>query len=134
MSLHVDWPQYNTLVERLASDERLDPEWGVALPLALAAAGPYVGGDENTFFATNLSPALLVNGTNVLAVEIHQVNLTSSDLSFDLELVGLGNSPPMSVYLQALASRLMNTCSRRLGSAWTHTGASGPRVLRRCLR
>jgi len=29
----------------------------------------------------------LVNGTNVLAVEIHQINLTSSDISFDLELM-----------------------------------------------
>src|SRR5439155_12973053 len=32
---------------------------------------------------------------NVLAVEIHQVSPTSSDISFDLELVGLGNAPPV---------------------------------------
>ena len=31
--------------------------------------------------------ALLVAGTNVLAVEVHQANATSSDISFDLELV-----------------------------------------------
>lgn len=41
----------------------------------------------------------LVNGTNVVAVEIHQASLTSSDLSFDFELIGLvsgagGNLPP----------------------------------------
>lgn len=32
-------PLAAVLVERLSSDDRLDPEWGVALPLALAAAG-----------------------------------------------------------------------------------------------
>ena len=35
-----------------------------------------------------VNPALLHAGTNVLAVEVHQCNLTSSDLSFDLELAG----------------------------------------------
>ena len=53
--------------------------------LASAAIG---GADESTFFSTNVSPSLLVNGTNVIAVEIHQVNATSSDISFDLDLVG----------------------------------------------
>ena len=33
-------------------------------------------------------PALLVNGENVLAVEIHQANGSSSDISFNLELTG----------------------------------------------
>jgi hypothetical protein len=33
-----------------------------------------------------LSPALLSDGDNVLAVEVHQVNPTSGDISFDLEL------------------------------------------------
>jgi hypothetical protein len=48
-----------------------------------------VGGDESTtFYATTVSPALLVEGVNVLAVEIHQVTAGSSDLSFDLEFTG----------------------------------------------
>src|SRR6185436_9517151 len=34
-----------------------------------------------------VNPALLVAGTNVLAVEVHQVNATSSDLSFNLQLI-----------------------------------------------
>jgi len=51
--------------------------------LALAALS-----DETTFHQTNLSPALLRAGTNVLAVEIHQVNGQSSDVSFDLLLHG----------------------------------------------
>jgi hypothetical protein len=43
---------------------------------------------ESTFVQTSLSPASLVNGVNVVAVEIHQANGTSTDLSFDLELTG----------------------------------------------
>ena len=46
------------------------------------------GADETTFFQTNISPNLLVNGTNVLAVELHQANGTSTDISFDLQLIG----------------------------------------------
>ncbi len=48
-----------------------------------------VGGDESTnFFGGPVNPALLVEGVNVLAVEVHQVLASSSDLSFDLELSG----------------------------------------------
>lgn len=36
-----------------------------------------------------LLAVILVIGTNVLAVEIHQSSKTSSDISFDLELIGL---------------------------------------------
>lgn len=42
--------------------------------------------DNNTFYTTTLSAGLLASGTNVLAVEIHQANATSSDISFNLEL------------------------------------------------
>ena len=35
-----------------------------------------------------VNPALLVAGTNVLAVEVHQFALTSTDLAFDLQLLG----------------------------------------------
>ncbi len=44
--------------------------------------------EDNTFFSSSVSPALLVNGTNVIAVEIHQNDATSSDISFDFELKG----------------------------------------------
>jgi hypothetical protein len=43
---------------------------------------------EQTWYSTNVTPGLLRRGSNVLAVEVHQVNATSSDLGFDLELVG----------------------------------------------
>ncbi len=46
------------------------------------------GADESAFFSTSVSPALLFDGANVLAVEIHQSSGSSSDISFDLELTG----------------------------------------------
>ncbi len=59
---------YNTLASANASDE------------------------GNTWFSTTLAAGSLVTGTNVIAVEIHQVNKTSSDISFDLELTGTGGA------------------------------------------
>lgn len=44
--------------------------------------------NEFFFFTQNVNPSALVTGTNVLAVEIHQVSATSSDISFDFGLVG----------------------------------------------
>jgi hypothetical protein len=61
--------------------------------LASSAVG---GADETTFQETSVDPGLLANGTNVLAVEIHQVNGTSSDISFNLEFIGHTRGP----YLQ----------------------------------
>lgn len=55
--------------------------------------------DEVNFFPAGVSAGLLVPGTNVLAVEMHQTTLNSSDLSFDLELYALPviprNRPPL---------------------------------------
>jgi hypothetical protein len=45
------------------------------------------GADETTFFAASVDPTLLVDGTNLIAVEVHQTSATSSDVSFDLELL-----------------------------------------------
>jgi hypothetical protein len=45
--------------------------------------------EEATFYDTQLAPSLLVAGQNVLAVEIHQADATSTDISFDLRLEGL---------------------------------------------
>lgn len=44
--------------------------------------------DESQFFEFNLSPALFNAGANILAVEVHQASPESSDLSFDLALLG----------------------------------------------
>jgi type 1 glutamine amidotransferase len=58
---------------------------------AVTAVG---GADESAFFTTNVNPALLMDGTNLLAVEIHQQSATSSDVSFDLRLTALTYEAP----------------------------------------
>lgn len=42
--------------------------------------------EESQFFERAVDPALLVDGVNVIAVELHQCNATSSDVSFALYL------------------------------------------------
>jgi hypothetical protein len=49
------------------------------------------GGDESTYYTTVLDPSALVEGNNVIAVELHQSGGTSTDISFDLELSGMAN-------------------------------------------
>ena len=49
---------------------------------------------EDTWFSYPINPALLVNGTNTLAVEIHQAALTDADLSFDMQLVAMESTTP----------------------------------------
>lgn len=46
------------------------------------------GYDETAYWEAELDPALLVEGDNTIAVEVHQAGVTSSDLSFDLGLLG----------------------------------------------
>lgn len=49
-----------------------------------------VGGtDETTYYEFTVDPALLTIGNNILAVDVHQCNSTSSDLGFDLQLEGV---------------------------------------------
>ena len=71
---------------------------GFTTPASVAIAGA----DESTFVQTTISPSLLVNGTNVLAVELHQSSGTSSDISFDLQLIGSDSSASVTrgPYLQ----------------------------------
>ncbi len=52
----------------------------------LTPASAACADDGTLFFSTNINPALLISGTNVLAVEIHQNTNTSSDISFDFGL------------------------------------------------
>lgn len=54
------------------------------------AASPTDGDEETTFQGVDLDPGSFVAGVNVLAVEVHQASLGSSDLVFDLSLVGTG--------------------------------------------
>lgn len=49
---------------------------------------------EDTWFSFPVNPALLVNGTNTLAAEIHQAAVNDSDLRFDLQLVAMESTTP----------------------------------------
>ncbi|MBN2704477.1 MAG: lamin tail domain-containing protein [Pontiellaceae bacterium] len=51
-----------------------------------AASDAVSGSDEDRYYSVGFDPSLLMVGTNVLAVEVHQVSSTSSDLSFDAQL------------------------------------------------
>jgi hypothetical protein len=72
-------------------------QWGTFASLAIA------GPDETNFVSTNLSAAALQTGLNVLAVEVHQANTNSTDLSFDLELTG--TVAPAETLTEALVPR-----------------------------
>ena len=48
---------------------------------------------ESTYFPSGTLCESLNTGTNVLAVEVHQSSYGSSDVSFDLELIGVTSVP-----------------------------------------
>lgn len=50
------------------------------------ASGLAGGNDETTFYNQSVNISHLQTGTNVLAVEVHQISGSSSDISFDLRL------------------------------------------------
>lgn len=61
------------------------------------ASTPIGGADESTYHDKDVDPALLKTGKNVIAVEMHQANASSSDISFDFELsaqVDFSNKAP----------------------------------------
>lgn len=63
------------------------------------------GTDESNYFERVISATALVTGTNVLAVEIHQVLPNSSDIAFALSVIGSDVALPVNLirqpYLQA---------------------------------
>ena len=65
---------------------------GTITPATLALAA--VNGSIETNFVTGaLSPAALVDGTNVIAIEIHQDSPAGPDIGFDFELSGAAEVP-----------------------------------------
>ena len=61
----------------------LEPLAGPAVFATTAVSGPA----ESFFYEFTLPASLLEEGSNILAVEVHQATAGSSDLSFDLELI-----------------------------------------------
>ena len=63
--------------DRLPVDPSLD---------TLAEGDPVEGPEESTFYTFNIPTSWLEEGSNTIAVEVHQQSVTSDDLSFDLRL------------------------------------------------
>jgi hypothetical protein len=75
-------------------------------------------GTEQVFYTTNVPVGNLLVGQNVLAVEVHQVNATSTDISFDLQLQAVGadiTSAPTLTYVY-------NSVAQTLTLSWTEAG------------
>ena len=73
------------------------------------------GGGESSFTDFTIPGNLLVAGTNTIAVEIHQVSGTSSDISFDAQLTAVQQSPSSLITLDQTTTIV----SRTLGSDGT---------------
>jgi len=65
--------------------------------------------EDNTFFGASVPPSLLVSGNNVIAVEIHQGDKASSDISFDFSLNATVTTSSSSSTLMATATNLSTT-------------------------
>lgn len=63
----------------------------------LAPADALPADEMTQFYSTNIMTSLLLAGTNVVAVEIHQQSANSPDLSFALELRGVEQDPVLTV-------------------------------------
>ncbi|WP_146454978.1 lamin tail domain-containing protein [Rubripirellula tenax] len=62
-------------------------------------ASSVVGGtDETTWYEFPIDPSLLRDGANLIAAELHQISATSSDTTFDAELITSTSAPaPITV-------------------------------------
>jgi len=80
---------------------------GTVTYLTLANAQGSTAPPDNTTDRTNVSPARLVVGTNIVAVEIHQHRADSSDLSFDFSLTGQPTPPlpPQHLFLDSFGGQ-----------------------------
>jgi hypothetical protein len=74
------------------------------MPAGLVGFGTFaiVAAEPTNFTTSAIATAPFVAGTNVIAVEVHQVNLASSDMSFALELAGEFGPPGPSVTVEAI--------------------------------
>ena len=92
------------------------------------------GADETTYFTIPVTAALY-NGINVIAVELHQSGGTSSDVGFDLSLVGTGNTgalppPPPPAGSTSTIAVPIDSYVRDGTSAATNFGTSRTLVVR----
>ncbi len=103
----------------------------------LTAASSAVGGtDESAFYTSPINPGYLVFGTNILAAEIHQSSGGSTDISFDLGLVGVQSFIAPFITIQPLSQTLAEGAAASLNVVaggttpiqyqWRHYGTNLP--------
>lgn len=68
-------------------------------PLEFTTTALVPGVDENAYHQFVRASSALLEGRNVLAAEVHQVDAASSDVGFDLELAGVAGPPPLTIQL-----------------------------------
>lgn len=95
--------------------------------------------DETSYFYTHaFPPDLLRPGTNVVAVEIHQSSVTSSDLSFDFWLEGLRPPAPVLLRRARIGDQLVLFWSGEgflleeaaaLSGPWSAVGGNNPQAV-----
>ncbi|MEX0585916.1 MAG: CotH kinase family protein, partial [Pirellulales bacterium] len=77
---------------------------------------------ESQFFSFTVDPGLLVAGTNVLAVEVHQSGPTSSDISFDLQLEGVtpggGTTVPLRPGINRVLVQALGAADEEVGRTY----------------
>ncbi|MDP8207745.1 MAG: CotH kinase family protein [Candidatus Electryonea clarkiae] len=89
------------------------------------------GSEENEFHEWSISSDSLVNGTNIIAVEVHQDSRNSADLSFDLELTGIYYSQVTLIDSVAFNSQIADVSLGRNPDAnyqWYYYGEPTPAI------
>lgn len=88
--------------------------------LTLASVVINARAEETNYVEASLDPALLRNGLNLVAVEVHQWESNTSDLSFNLEL--LANTQYVLIYVDGRAQRgvvtVTNSAEIRLSASY----------------
>jgi hypothetical protein len=70
---------------------------GGTVTASTLAVTPITGPARTNFLSQSLNPVLLVDGANVVAVEMHQSAPNGADLRLDLELTGTALVPTQAV-------------------------------------
>lgn len=95
-------------VEAFRNNIAVNPAYATLATASIANNGA-------TIFTAAVNNSFFVTGNNIIAVEIHQVNATSSDLFFDLELTGI-TVPPGDVVIFPFGENLGGA------PAWNYKG------------
>ncbi len=109
-----------------------------AVGFATLATTAVSGADESAWQEFTVDPAVLVPGANVVAVEVHQQSPSSSDVSFDLELLATEVaqpgptvalvSPPDTDLVNTTSVTFTGTASAPAGLASAELLVGGPPV------